>query len=160
MIWEKLNENLIALNLEAESSDDIFEELGGRLIREGYCKESYIEALKERERNYPTGIDLQGINFAMPHTDRNHVNKTGFAIGVLNKPVHFYHMGTNDQDVMVSLVIMLAVENPEAHLAVLDRLISLFNQQEIRNSLMTAQKPLDIIQLFKNKEKQLDNQLS
>ena len=30
MIWEDLNENLIVPDLEAKSSDEVFEKLGGR----------------------------------------------------------------------------------------------------------------------------------
>ena len=46
MVWEKLKEELIISGLEAKSSDDIFEALGGKLVKQGYCKESYVQALK------------------------------------------------------------------------------------------------------------------
>ena len=39
MVWEKLKEELIISGLEAKSSDDIFEALGGKLVKQGYCKE-------------------------------------------------------------------------------------------------------------------------
>ena len=35
MIWEDLNENLIVTDLEAKSSDEVFEKLGGLFIVEG-----------------------------------------------------------------------------------------------------------------------------
>ncbi len=152
MIWEVLDENLIVPALDATNSDEVFEKLGGRLIEQGYCKESYINALKERESNYPTGIDLNGINFAMPHTDQQHVNKTAIAIGVLTKPVHFYHMGTTDQDVMVDLIFMLAVKDPNAHLGVLGRLLELFQDQSLLERLTKAKNPKEIIEIFKQKE--------
>lgn len=50
MIWEDLNENLIVPDLEAKSSDEVFEKLGGLFIAEGYCKDTYINALKDREK--------------------------------------------------------------------------------------------------------------
>ena len=37
MVWEKLKEELIIPGLEAKSSDDIFEALGGKLVKQGYC---------------------------------------------------------------------------------------------------------------------------
>ena len=49
MVWEKLKEELIIPGLEAKSSDDIFEALGGKLVKQGYCKESYVQALKDRQ---------------------------------------------------------------------------------------------------------------
>ena len=40
MIWEDLNENLIMPDLKAGSSDEVFQQLGGLLVSEGYCKSS------------------------------------------------------------------------------------------------------------------------
>ena len=42
MIWEDLNENLIVPDLEAKSSDEVFEKLGGLFIAEGYCRDTYL----------------------------------------------------------------------------------------------------------------------
>ncbi len=50
MIWEDLNENLIVPDLEAKSSDEVFEKLGGLFIAEGYCRDTYVDALKDREK--------------------------------------------------------------------------------------------------------------
>ena len=54
MIWEDLNENLIVPDLEAKSSDEVFEKLGGLFIAEGYCRDTYVDALKDREKDFPT----------------------------------------------------------------------------------------------------------
>ena len=51
MIWEDLNENLIVPDLEAKSSDEVFEKLGGLFIAEGYCRDTYVDALKDREKD-------------------------------------------------------------------------------------------------------------
>ena len=45
MIWEDLKEELVLTGLDAESSGEVFERLGKTLIKEGYCKDSYIDAL-------------------------------------------------------------------------------------------------------------------
>lgn len=52
MIWEDLNENLIVPDLEAKSSDEVFEKLGGLFIAEGYCRDTYVDALKDREKDF------------------------------------------------------------------------------------------------------------
>ena len=52
MIWEDLNENLIVPDLEAENSEEVFEKLGGLFIAEGYCRDTYVDALKEREKDF------------------------------------------------------------------------------------------------------------
>ena len=93
MIWEDLKEELVLTGLDAESSGEVFERLGKTLIKEGYCKDSYIDALKAREKDFPTGVNMAGIGIAIPHTDKSHVHKGAVAIGVLKKPVKFYQMG-------------------------------------------------------------------
>ena len=89
MIWEDLKEELVLTGLDAESSGEVFERLGKTLIKEGYCKDSYIDALKAREKDFPTGVNMGGVGIAIPHTDKSHVYKGAVAIGVLKKPVKF-----------------------------------------------------------------------
>ena len=110
MVWEKLKEELIIPGLEAKSSDDIFEALGGKLVKQGYCKESYVQALKDREAEFPTGINTGEKGVAIPHTDVSHVNKKGIAIATLKQPVEFVEMGTDDEYVNAQVVFMLAVD--------------------------------------------------
>ena len=89
MIWEELKPQLIFTDLEAKTYEDVMDQVGEAFIQEGYCKETYKEALKEREAEYPTGLDIDGIGVAIPHTDVSHVNRQGTAIAVLKNPVTF-----------------------------------------------------------------------
>ena len=109
MIWEDLNENLIVPDLEAKSSDEVFEKLGGLFIAEGYCRDTYVDALKDREKDFPTGVNMGSIGIAIPHTDKQHVIKGGVAIGVLKEPVHFYQMGTTDEPVEVNQDVLAKI---------------------------------------------------
>ena len=58
MIWEHLDKKLIKLHQEASSPGEVFEKLGECFIEEGYTKEDYVDALKEREAQFPTGLDI------------------------------------------------------------------------------------------------------
>ena len=98
MIWENLKDTLVQTDLMAENEQEIFEQLGGVLVSEGCCKESYVSALSEREKVYPTGILAGDIGVAIPHTDPCYVETTGIAIGVLKEPVSFFQMGTNPKE--------------------------------------------------------------
>lgn len=60
MIWEELNTSLIIPSLEVENFKDVMTKLGGVLIEEGYAKESYVDALIAREKEFPTGLDIDG----------------------------------------------------------------------------------------------------
>lgn len=101
MVWERLSKELILPQIEARDSADIFEQAGGKLVSLGYCKDSYVEALKIREKDFPTGVDMGGVGVAIPHTDVSHVLKKGIAIATTKKPVTFVQMGTDDETVEV-----------------------------------------------------------
>ena len=155
MIWEDLNENLIMPDLKAGSSDEVFQQLGGLLVSEGYCKSSYVQALIEREKDFPTGINMGNIGIAIPHTDKEHVIKGAVAIGVLKEPVHFYQMGTNDKNVEAKLIFMLAVKDPKEHLVFLQRILMVLQDQEVLKQLIETKNKQEIINIIKEKEEQL-----
>lgn len=155
MIWEELNKSLIMTNLEASGSEDIMEKIGGALIREGYAKETYIEALNKREKEFPTGLDVDGFGVAIPHTDVSHILKQGIAIGVLKNPVTFTQMGTDDEEVEVKLVFMLAVLDPNGHIDQLQQVLKIIQDKEVLNKITEAKKPEEIIDIIKEKEKTL-----
>lgn len=155
MIWEDLNENLIVPDLDVKSSEDVFRTLGGKMISEGYCKNSYVDALIAREKDFPTGINMGEIGIAIPHTDKEHVKKGAVAIGVLKHPVHFFQMGTTDEPVDAKLIFMLAVENPEEHLVFLQRILMVLQDQNTLTKIMETGSKKEIIQVIKEKENSL-----
>lgn len=152
MIWEDLKDSLIIPSLDVSTFEDVMKEVGGALIKEGYAKESYIEALIKREKEFPTGLDINGVGVAIPHTDVSHVNEAATAIAVLNKPVKFIQMGTDDEPVDVSLVFMLAVVNPSAHIDHLNRILSIIQDTEVLKQLLEVKDKQQIINIIKEKE--------
>ena len=155
MIWEELDKSVIVPDLEAETWEDVMKSLGQKLIDEGYTKESYIDALITREKDFPTGLDIDGLGVAIPHTDVSHVNKAGIAIGVLKKPVTFIQMGSDDEEIGVKLVFMLAVTDPNAHIDELQRIIEIIQDKDILEKLFTVTDKDTIIEVIKEKENSL-----
>lgn len=155
MIWEALKESLIVIGMEAASSQDVFAQLGGALTREGYTKTSYVAALAAREKDYPTGLDINGIGVAIPHTDVSHVNKAAIAIAVLKEPVKFIQMATDDEEVRVKLVFMLSVVDPDAHLEELKQILAVIQDTAVLEKLTEATEKQEIIEIIKEKEKEI-----
>lgn len=151
MVWEKLKPELIIPGLEAESSDDIFEALGGELVKQGYCKGSYVQALKDREAEFPTGINTGERGVAIPHTDVSHVLKKGIAIATLKQPVSFMEMGTDDEYVKAQVVFMLAVDE-KGHLELLQAILGILQDQDILKKLAQAKDAEEVIEIIKEKE--------
>jgi PTS system galactitol-specific IIA component len=157
MVWEELNESLVFTNLEAKTDTEVFEKLGGELAKQGYAKDSYVEALRAREDEFPTGLDIDGIGVAIPHTDVSHTNSTAIAVATLANPVVFHEMGGDEEDtVEVSVVFMLCVSNPGGHIDELQRVILIIQDKEVLKSLMGATDKDEVIAIIRGKEEQLD----
>jgi PTS system galactitol-specific IIA component len=152
MIWEELNPELIFVKIDAKSSDDVMDIMGKKFVDLGYCKTSFVEALKNREKDYPTGIDIDGFAIAMPHTDVTHVIKPGMAIGSLKKPVTFIQMGTEDDKVEVKLVVLLAIENARTHLAKMQEILKIFQDINVLRKIVSCDNKDEIINTIKGKE--------
>lgn len=156
MIWEDLDERLVLVNQSLSSQDEVFEKLGSCFIEAGYCKESYVDALKERERFYPTGLSINGFGIAIPHTDDSHVNREVEGVLTLAEPVSFVQMGSDDIEVQVKVVMMLAIKNPQDHMTKLQRILKIVQDEKLMEKVHQAKTKSDIIQMIKEKEKQLD----
>lgn len=121
--------------LEGTNHVDVLRQLATELHRQGYVKESYIEAVCQRELEYPTGLPTSGVGIAIPHADACHVNQEAMIVGILKKPVDFIVMGSQDDHVEAELVFMLAIKNPQMQLNMLKRLVDGCQKEEVLYTL-------------------------
>ncbi len=143
-----LNEELIMLNLDVTNREEALREIGERLLNQGCVKESFIDAIIKREKDFSTGIQTKSIGVAIPHTDVQHVNKASIAIGVLDKPVVFQNMGSDDE-IEVSIIFMLAIKEPEQQLTMLQKLVNIFQDEATLDNIYNASSKLEIIDIMK-----------
>ena len=152
MIWEEMEDAMIFVGLEAEQDTEVLDILGNAMIRAGYGRAAYVDALLERERDFPTGLDIQGIGVAIPHTDACHVKKEGIAFASMKKPVPFYLMGEEDVQIPVSLIFMLAMQGTDTHLKRLQGILDIIQDTKTLEQLLQAREQKEIIQIIKEKE--------
>jgi len=126
-----LHEDLILLNYEAESKEQLLQKLSKILRVKGYVKDSFTEGVLQREIIYPTGLNTNGIKVAIPHTDSIHVEKAAILVALLKNPVTFKEMGNGINDVQAKLIFMLAVKDPSVQIETLSKLMSIFSQKDI-----------------------------
>lgn len=122
-------------------------DLANRLVKLGYAKDSYPQAIAEREIVYPTGLDVGGINAAMPHCDISNVNRAAICVGVLKNPVEWRRMDDQDATCKVSFVIMLALKEAHAHLDMLQKVVALIQDQGLMTKIVTAANTNEVYQL-------------
>lgn len=126
-----LKEELVIVPLVASNREDAFEKLAFSLERHGFVKATYLHAVKNRERAFPTGLCIGEINVAIPHTDVEHVVHSAMAVGVLEKPVRFASMENPKVEIEVSIIFMLALKDAHEQPVFLQKLVGVFQDKEL-----------------------------
>jgi len=143
-VTKKLSENqevdiFVKLNVEALNWEEAVKKLAEPLYEKGYVKETYLNALVNREKKYPTGLCLKGsTNAALPHADIEHVNKPALVVGILNRPVKFKRMDNPNEDVSVEIIFMPALDKPHTYVKFLKRLATMLQDSEFLERLKSA----------------------
>lgn len=151
-IWKGLDEALLFIDMRATCWQEVLQQAGETMQQNGYAKESYVQALLEREVRYPTGIDMGGIGVAIPHTDAYQIKKEGLAIITLASPVLFGKMGSEQGEVEVSVVFVLAVKKPGSQIERLRQIMYLIQDKEVLKKLQCVSDKQDVIAVIREKE--------
>ena len=150
-----LVQSAIILDCPAEDAEDIVNVLGKRLFEGGYTKESFVQAALDREKEMPTGLPLNGsFNAAIPHTDIEHVLKPGVAFATLKSPVIFHNMAVPDETVEVSMVFLLALDQPKAQIGMLQEIAGILQDPQMINDLMNAVECEEVVRIIGDRNKE------
>lgn len=138
---------LIDLTLDVWSQDGLFEKVGGDLELQGFVTEHYINALKKREKEFPTGLETRYMNISLPHADPEVVNKPFIYIARTIKPITVLQMGDN-KELETRDFFFLGITDPEAQLGLLAKLMDLFGEEEFVNELKAINNETEILHLM------------
>jgi len=141
-----LSKELVFSHVNATNSDDLIHWLAEQLYQNGKVKNTFEQAVKDREKIYPTGLPTGKIAVAIPHTNVEYVNEAAIAFATLAHPIKFHNMAVTDQTVDAQIVVMLAMKDPHSQVSMLQKLMALFQDQKL---LAQLQQISDNQQLFK-----------
>ncbi|SEO63172.1 MULTISPECIES: PTS sugar transporter subunit IIA [Propionispora] len=117
--------------------NEILRYIATRMYELQYVKETYIQAVIDREKTFPTGLQTEAFGVAIPHSDTIHVHKPVIAVCILAQPVIFQVMGSGGgEEVPVSFIFMLAIDDPNKHIEMLNKLSILFQNKNIMLDLL------------------------
>lgn len=133
---ELLSQSLVFAKLNFDSSDEIIHYLAQQLEKQGKVKSSFEQAVKDREKVHPTGLPSGKIAVAIPHTDIQYVNEEAIAFATLAHPIKFHNMAITDETLEVQIVVMLALKTPHGQVKMLQKLMEMFQKQELLSNLM------------------------
>jgi len=129
-ILDVIRPELCVCSLQAKDRDDALKQLADLLLEKGYVKEGYYESVLAREGQYPTGIELEEYNIALPHTFADFVNNAAFVVAGLDTPVKFACMDDDEMFIDVNVIIMMAIKEKTQQVEALRQLMKLV----VRNS--------------------------
>lgn len=132
---------VILLNVEAKNADEALVILARKLESEGYVKETFAQAILDREAEFSTGLPGFGRGVAIPHADPHHVNASVLAVATLKDPVQFRMMGNHDELIEVEVMFMLALKESHSHMSVLQSLMDVIQNESLLTQIKEAATP-------------------
>ncbi|MGE5485378.1 MAG: PTS sugar transporter subunit IIA [Ignavibacteriales bacterium] len=106
--------------------ETLLSQMADSLDRAGAVKAGFLQALMDREKEFPTGLQAEGLGFAIPHADARFVNHSAICLAIPASPVPFGRMDDPSQTVPAGIIVMMAVNDPEGQLEMLQGLAGSF----------------------------------
>lgn len=144
----RIDPSLVELELRAADRGEALQTLVGRLKDFGYVDGAFLEQAIQREDEYPTGLAFETIGIAIPHASPGNVNQSACAIGRCEKPVPFKNMEEPSEEIPVELICVLALKDPNDHLALMNRLMGLFGDAEQVRAIRAATTREELCRVF------------
>lgn len=135
-----------------DSFEEIIKHVGSQMESEGYVKDTYIEAVVSREKEFPTGLEMLTGGISIPHTDRNHVNKSIIGVVTLNEPIEVHSMINPIDRINVTTFFVLAIENPDGQIKLLKKLMSMFQDKEFKEKIENAINEEELFEVLEKAE--------
>jgi len=156
-ISEVLRPELMKFGMEATDKKQAILELAELMWKHGFIEDlqGLVDATMEREAEYSTGI---GMGVGIPHAKSAVVKQPVVAFGKSNKGIEFDSFDGEPVYLVflepVYLVFLIAVpeKSDKEHLNILSTLSRALMHEEVRDALMRATTPEEVISAFQGKE--------
>lgn len=125
----------LVLKSKAQTQRELFQEIGDFLYEKKIVTAGFTQALIERERNYPTGLDLSLVddalpNVAIPHTDASYCRTEAIVCVKLEKLLSFKHMIAPDESLDVRYVFFIINHLKNKQSTILSELMAFITKAE------------------------------
>ena len=146
--YEMFEEELVSINVEVDSEEQLFSYVAKKLKEGRYVKDSYLEGITKREEEFPTGLITKNLNIALPHSDPEHIREPFIYVVRINNNVTVKQMGDN-QEMKVKDFFFLGIKEPSGQVGVLQSLMNLFMNDDFVKEYIEAQSQEEIFNTIK-----------
>lgn len=133
---------LIRLDLDVDSSKELFQVMSKQLIRLGYVTGEFLESINAREEKYPTALPIEPYAVAIPHTDPDCIITPFISCIRIKHSVPWREMAANEIVRMVRFVFLLGFKEEDvgdAHVELLQILVNNCQDPAFMERLMKAE---------------------
>lgn len=145
-----LDKELILLQQEVTDKNELLKLMASELYKANCVNELYSEGILTREEEYPTGLEVNEIGIAIPHTDTDKVLKSQICLASLKNPIEFKDMTDKNKTIQVSVVFMLAMKESDQQISTLQSLVELFQNQDVVEKLINTTNQKEAIELLRS----------
>lgn len=142
------DKKIALFNQSAENRKQALALLAKEFVKAKVVEDNFLEGIMAREAVFPTGLELNKMGVAIPHTDPEYVKENQISFMTLEKPVIFQFMGDITQEVEVSVIFMMALKEGEKQLEMLPKLMDMFMMDDVMDALKEAKTYDDYYQII------------
>ena len=146
MTLNKLIENGLLLNFSCTNKDSFFEELFLILKDKKYVNDGFLEAIKKREKEFPTGLETISMGIAVPHVDSEYAKASASDVCRFAQPSKFYRMDAIEIERDVKEAFVLLVNKTDEHMKALQDLTHIWQSPELLKLIYMAKTKQEIIE--------------
>ena len=143
-----MKEDLIFINESYNDCFEFLENISDRLLDYGYVKDSFKDAIIEREKVFPTGLPVEPIGVAIPHCNSEHVKEAGIVFVKFKDDVKFVSMA-GEGEVNVKIAFVLLVKEKEKQVQVLQKLMEVISNEDILTKMYNENNNENLINIMK-----------
>lgn len=137
-VSEFIKEDLIEINYETDTVESVLRYMSQKLCNKGYAKSTFVQAILEREKEFPSALPFEGKAIAIPHTDSIHVLNSVIYFLRLKNPIMFRSMGNPQEYIEVYFISMFAFANKELIGDMLTTLINTYQDNQFLEMLWNS----------------------
>lgn len=149
-ISDILSTDVIAVKLDTTDKDDAIKKVIDLAAKSNKILdlEKVSQTIFEREKLVSTGV---GKGFAIPHGKTDSISDVVAAFAITKEPIDFDSI---DGEPVSFIFLLIGKENLlNTHIKLLSRISRLMNKDEFREKLLEAATPEEVLEKFKEEEK-------
>ncbi|MGA8944011.1 MAG: PTS sugar transporter subunit IIA [Thermoactinomyces sp.] len=142
---------------DLQTQEEVFKYIGDILLQKGLVRKGFTESILDRERNYPTGLDLSPVaddmpNAAIPHTETEYCNDKAVVFVKLDRGIPFRNMIEPEQELKVKYLFFIINHEKNNQSNILSELIGFMTNREHMKKLESLTEKNEIYNFLTNPE--------